>query len=81
MDDFASNLIKHTVNLFIAARKEGLSITHAREIDVMRSLKEIDLSNMNDYRLCLRTNLVSSREEEIVFERTFLKYWNRIVGW
>lgn len=76
MADSTHNLINHTQNLFIAARKRGLSITHAREIDVMRSLQGIDLSNRDDYRLCLRANLVSSREEELIFERTFHAYWD-----
>ena len=75
MKKTASKLLAHTHNLFLEARKEGLVITHAREIDVMRSLKEIDLLNLNDYKFSLRTNLVSSREEELLFERVFTKYW------
>ena len=76
MNKAISKLLTHTHNLFVEARKAGLSITHAREIDVVRSLAGVDLSKIDDYKISLRTNLVSSQEEELVFERIFQKYWD-----
>lgn len=65
----------HTLALCQAARAAGLRVTQAREIDVFRALKSIDLERPDDYRIALRTNLVSSREDEILFERVFHQYW------
>ena len=75
MQQAVNHLLTHTYNLFFRARKAGLTITHSREIDVMRSLVGIDFTNVGDYKITLRTNLVSSREEEIIFERVFQTYW------
>ena len=65
----------HTFGLCRAAREAGLSVTHARAIDVFRTLRHVDWDDAEDYRLALRTNLVSSREDEILFDRVFRTYW------
>ena len=74
----AQNLFGHTFGLCQAARDAGLTVTHGREIDIFRSLKSIEWRNADDYRLALRTNLVSSREDEILFDRVFRTYFGDI---
>lgn len=56
-------------------KASGLGATPARMIDVFRSLGAIDLARRNDFRLTLRANLASSREEEMLFDRLFRIYW------
>lgn len=74
----AQALEDHTLALCRAARAAGLTVTHARTIDVFRALERVDWTSPADYRLALRTNLASSREEEIAFERVFDRYWGAI---
>lgn len=76
----AAPLIEHTLALLRAARAAGLPVTQARAIDVFRALAVIDCLEPTDYRLALRTNLVASREDEILFERVFASYWGASDG-
>ena len=76
----ADALMARTFALCESARAAGLVVTHAREIDVFRALKSIDCRNLDDYRVTLRTNLVSSRADEILFERVFRTYWGESEG-
>jgi len=71
----AEPLIGHTLALLRAAREAGLPVTQARAIDVFRALAAIDFEQVADYQLALRTNLVASREDEILFDRVFATYW------
>ncbi len=71
----ADQLAAHTLGVCAAAREAGLVVTQARAIDVFRALKTIEWHNAEDYRLALRTNLVSSREDEILFDRVFQSYF------
>ena len=73
----ADGLVRHTFGLCQAARDAGLTVTHARQIDVFRALKSIEWRNVGDYRLVLRTNLASGRDDEIAFERVFKAYWDK----
>ena len=73
--DAGERLSDHTFALCQAAREAGLAVTHARQIDVFRALKSIDWHNQDDYRLALRTNLVSSRQDEILFDRVFYTHF------
>ena len=68
-------LMAHTFALCAAAREAGLVVTQARAIDVFRALETVAWRNADDYRLALRVNLASSREDEILFERVFRRYW------
>ena len=68
-------LMEHTFALCREAREAGLTVTHARTIDVFRALRGIDCGSMDDYRLTLRSNLVSSREDEVLFDRVFHAHW------
>lgn len=71
----ADALAGHALALCRAAREAGLTVTHARTIDVFRALATVDVASAADFRLALRANLASSREEEITFERVFDAYW------
>ena len=71
-------LVAHTLALCAAARAAGLRVTPARAIDVFRALDAVAWDNDEDYRLALRTNLVSSREDEILFERVYTRYWGTV---
>ena len=71
-------LVAHTLALCAAARAAGLRVTPARAIDVFRALDAIAWDNYEDYRLALRTNLVSSREDEILFEHVYARYWGTV---
>lgn len=73
-------LMDHTFALCRAAREAGLGVTHARAIDVFRALERIEWQRPDDYRLALRTNLVSSREDEILFDRVFQQYFGALDG-
>lgn len=74
-DSATGALIEHTWALCAAAREAGLTVTQAREIDVFRALGSVACDSLDDYRLTLRTNLVSSREDEILFDRVFRGYF------
>ena len=67
----AEPLITHTLARCRAAHVAGLPVTQARAIDVFRSLAVIDWRDTNDLRIALRTNLVASREDEMLFDRVF----------
>lgn len=68
-------LIEQTLTLCRAAHAAGLPVSQARAIDVFRALAVIDFANPNDYRLALRTNLVASRADEIIFDRVFATHF------
>lgn len=66
----------HTLKLCRLAKDARLSVTQGRMIDVFRSLRVIQWLNEDDFRLALRMNLASSREEEQIFDRIFNRYWH-----
>ncbi len=51
------------------------AVTHTRFVDACRAIGEIEWNNEEDFRVALRTNLVNSREQEIVFDRLFDAFW------
>ena len=77
MSAVAEPLIAHTLALCRAARAAGLPVSQARTIDVFRALAVIDWANRDDYRLALRTNLVASRADEVLFERVFAQHFGQ----
>jgi len=58
-----------------ALRLAGLGVTPGRVVDALRSLEHVPLDRRDDFRLALRVNLASSREEERMFDRSFDLYW------
>ena len=71
----SATLIQQTLSLCRAAREAGLPVSQARTIDVFRTLSVIDYAHPDDYRLALRTNLVASRADEILFDRVFAMHF------
>ncbi len=63
-----------------ALRDERLPVTPARVIDALRSLERVRLERSDEFRLALRVNLVSSREQEEAFERAFDRFWHSVGG-
>lgn len=51
------------------------AITHTRFVDACRAIGAIRWDREDDFRVALRTNLVSNREEEILFDRLFDRFW------
>lgn len=68
-------LIESTLALCRHARTERINVTPGKVIDVMRALSQIDCSNEENYRLTLRLNLATSREEERTFDRLFREFF------
>ena len=77
MTTLAEPFIQQTLALCHAAREAGLPVSQARAIDVFRSLSVVDWANPDDYRIAVRTNLVASRADEILFERVFATHFGR----
>ncbi len=73
----AEPLIAQTLALCHAAREAGLPVSQARAIDVFRALSVIEWANPDDYRIAVRTNLVASRADEILFDRVFATHFDR----
>lgn len=57
-------------------RRLGLGVTSGRIIDVFRGLDHVRIQHRDEFRLTLRTNLVSSHDEEILFDRVFETFWD-----
>ena len=68
-------LLTRTLELCRVAKDARLRVTQGRVIDVFRSLRGIQFLSEDEFRLALRTNLASSREEEQIFDRVFNAYW------
>lgn len=56
-------------------KRAGFNVTSGRIVDSFRSLARVDLGRREDFRLALRVNLTSSREEEEAFDRLFAEFW------
>lgn len=57
-------------------RRLGLGVTPGRIIDVFRALDYVRIATPDEFRLTLRTNLVSSHDEETLFDRVFATFWD-----
>ncbi len=75
MSTLPETLLARTLELCRLAKEAGLGVTPGRVIDVVRSLRSIQVVHEDEFRLALRTNLASSRAEERRFERVFNAYW------
>jgi uncharacterized protein with von Willebrand factor type A (vWA) domain len=67
----------HTLVICAVARKASLIITPARSTDAFKTLGYLKITSKENYRLALRINLASTREEEVIFDRIFKNYWNQ----
>lgn len=68
-------LLRRILQFCRLLRTAGLSFTPGRLIDVVRSLRSIDLLEPDSFRWALRVNLVGSRDEEKLFDRLFDAFW------
>lgn len=66
-----ANLVQFSRALVAA----GLDVTHGRLIDAAGSLALIDLAHPDDFRVALRANLVSRREDFATYDALFRLYW------
>ncbi len=57
-------------------RRMGFGVTPGRIVDVFRALDCVRIATRDEFRLALRTNLVSSHEEEGLFDRVFETFWD-----
>ncbi|MBI5618018.1 MAG: VWA domain-containing protein [Gammaproteobacteria bacterium] len=67
----ADEFLSRTLALCRRAKAAKIDVTPGRLIDAFRALDSIDCFNVEDFRVALRANLVSSREEEQRFDRVF----------
>ena len=56
-------------------KRAGFNVTPARIVDSFRSLAHVELGRREDFRIALRVNLTSNREEEEAFDRLFAEFW------
>lgn len=70
------SLIDSTLALCRRAREAEIPVTPGKVLDVMRALPAIDCFDEEDYRLALRLNLATSREEERKFDRVFREFFH-----
>ncbi|MGD9763959.1 MAG: VWA domain-containing protein [Candidatus Binatia bacterium] len=56
-------------------RDARLNVTPGRIIDVFRSLRSVNIAVREEVRLAMRVNLVSSHEEESMFDQLFALFW------
>ncbi len=75
LSELPETLLTRTLALCRLAKDARLGVTQGRVIDAVRSLGGIRFVHEDDFRLALRTNLASSREEEQRFDRLFHAYW------
>lgn len=70
----ADAFIAQTLALCRRARAAKIDVTPGRLIDAFRALEHIDCFDAEDFRIALRANLVSSRDEERIFDRVFADF-------
>ena len=73
-------ILSHVLLFARRLKKKGLKITPGRVMDAVRSLEVIDLSNRQDFSSALRANLVSSREDLVVFDELFEQFFSLKAG-
>jgi uncharacterized protein with von Willebrand factor type A (vWA) domain len=69
-------ILSHVLLFARRLKKKGLKITPGRVMDAARSLEVIDLSSRRDFSSALRANLVSSREDLVVFDELFEQFFS-----
>jgi uncharacterized protein len=70
-----ANLVAHTARFCRVLREEGLTATPGQALDATRALGLVDVTDREDFRLALRTALVSRAEEGPRFDAAFDAYW------
>lgn len=65
------DLVFNVVQLACTLRKMGAAVTNGQIIDAVRSLALVEIVNRDDFYWALKTNLVSSKEEEEKFDLVY----------
>jgi uncharacterized protein with von Willebrand factor type A (vWA) domain len=71
----ARRILARVLEFCRVLKRGGFNITPARIIDSFHSLAHVELGRREDFRVALRVNLTSNREEEEVFDRIFAAFW------
>ena len=72
----ATTLVERTLGFFTQLREAGLAVPPARSVDALRAVAAVDCLREDDYRLALRVNLVSSPDQERLFEQVFDEHFH-----
>ncbi len=72
----ATPLVERTLAFFAQLRDAGLPVPPARSVDALRAIAAVDSLREADYRLALRVNLVSSPDQERLFEQVFDEHFH-----
>jgi len=75
MSAISRALIETTLALCRRVRAADIAVTPGKVLDVIRALPAVDCLETDDYRLALRMNLATSREEERRFDRVFREFF------
>jgi len=67
--------VERTLEFLSRLRAAGLPVAPARTVDALRALQAVDALNEDDYRLALRLNIVTSPEQERLFDQVFAEYF------
>jgi len=77
IDGAEGALLTRTLAFCRELRAERLGITPGRILDALRAVDRLGWHPADDFRIALRANLVSSREEELAFDRAFARFWRQ----
>ena len=69
------SLIDSIIKFSHILRENGVPLNFASILDVARGLRFINISDMNAFRLLLRTNLIFRKEDLVLFETLFESFW------
>ncbi len=78
MSNRPGKILSHFLHFARQLRVRGLKITPDRVMDAARSLEVIDLSRREDFYMALKVNFVSSKEDAVLFDELFERYWSAI---
>ena len=70
-----ADLLGRVLGFCRALKAADVPVSHRRVIDAVRSLGQVDWSELDDFRFALRANVASSPAEEMAFDRVFDAYW------
>jgi len=71
----ARRLLGRVLEFCRLLKRAGFNVTPSRIVDSFRSLARVELGRREDFRVALRVNLTSSRDEEEAFDRLFAEFW------
>ena len=75
MSDPGERVLRRVLEFCELLRGRGFEVTPGRLIDATRALQLVGLGDRDEFRLALRLNLVSSAEQQELFDRLFDIFW------